>query len=172
MQWLNYCGALHVSHMVNVPFSVGKYNDHVECDVVPMQACQLLLGRPWLYDRDVQIFGRTNKLSFLYKGERSSLLPLTLEEIMKDDLKKKRESENHLRVIGLVGMVGNVDDVDMATSSSPLKKNRPRLFQSKERIEVGHIKTGTHNISIWQINFISIVVDLAKHFEWTISSWL
>jgi hypothetical protein len=44
MQWLNDCGALCVSHMVNVPFSIGKYNDHVECDVVPMQACQLLLG--------------------------------------------------------------------------------------------------------------------------------
>jgi hypothetical protein len=86
--------------VVNVPFSVGKYDDHVECDVVPMQACQLLLGQPWLYDRDVQIFGRTNKLSFLYKGERISLLPLTPEEILKDDLKKKqRESENHLRLI-------------------------------------------------------------------------
>jgi hypothetical protein len=69
MQWLNDCGALRVSHVVNVHFSVEKYNDHVECDVVPMQACQLLLGQPWLYDRDVQIFGRTNKLSFLYKGE-------------------------------------------------------------------------------------------------------
>ena len=99
MQWLNDCGALRVSHVVTVPFSIGRYNDHVECDVVPMQACQLLLGRPWLYDRDVQIFGRTNKLSFVYKGERISLLPLTPEEILKDDLKKKqRESENHLRV--------------------------------------------------------------------------
>jgi len=99
MQWLNDCGALRVSHTVTVPFSVGKYNDHVECDVVPMQACQLLLGRPWLYDRDVQIFGRTNKLSFVYKGERISLLPLTPEEILKDDIRKKqRESEHHLRV--------------------------------------------------------------------------
>ncbi|WVZ80568.1 hypothetical protein U9M48_028035 [Paspalum notatum var. saurae] len=99
MQWLNDCGTLRVSHTVTVPFSVGKYNDHVECDVVPMQACQLLLGRPWLYDRDVQIFGRTNKLSFVYKGERISLLPLTLEEILKDDIRKKqRESEHHLRV--------------------------------------------------------------------------
>jgi hypothetical protein len=44
MQWLNDCGAFNVSHVVNVPFSVGKYNGHVECDVVPMQACQLLLG--------------------------------------------------------------------------------------------------------------------------------
>ena len=99
MQWLNDCGALCVNQVVIVPFSIGRYNDHVECDVVPMQACQLLLGRPWLYDRDVQIFGRTNKLAFMYKGERISLLPLTLEEILKDDLKRKqRESENHLRV--------------------------------------------------------------------------
>jgi hypothetical protein len=99
MQWLNDCGALRVSHVVTVPFSIGRYNDHVECDVVPMQACQLLLGRPWLYDRDVQIFGRTNKLAFMYKGERISLLPLTPKEILKDDLKRKqRESENHLRV--------------------------------------------------------------------------
>jgi hypothetical protein len=100
MQWLNDCGALRVNHIVTIPFSVGNYHDQVECDVVPMQACQLLLGRPWLYDRDVQIFGRTNKLSFVYKGERISLLPLTPEDIMKDDLKKKQgENENHLRVI-------------------------------------------------------------------------
>ena len=89
MQWLNDCGALHVNHVVTIPFSIGRYNDHVECDVVPMQACQLLLGRPWLYDRDVQIFGRTNKLGFMYKGEEISLLPLTPEEILKDDLKRK-----------------------------------------------------------------------------------
>jgi hypothetical protein len=46
MQWINDCGALHVTNIVTVPFSSGRYNDHVECDVVPMQACQLLLGRP------------------------------------------------------------------------------------------------------------------------------
>jgi hypothetical protein len=51
MQWHNDYVALHVIQVVNVPFSVGKYNDHVECDVVPMQACQMLQGRPWLYDR-------------------------------------------------------------------------------------------------------------------------
>jgi hypothetical protein len=44
MQWLNESGALRVSNIVNVPFSIGRCSDHVECDVVPMQACQLLLG--------------------------------------------------------------------------------------------------------------------------------
>jgi hypothetical protein len=52
IQWLNDCGALHVANIVTIPFSIGRYNDQVECDVMPMQACQLLLGRPWLYDRD------------------------------------------------------------------------------------------------------------------------
>lgn len=55
MQWLNDSGALRVTNMAIVPFSIGRYNDQVECNVVPMQACQLLLGRPWLYDHDVQI---------------------------------------------------------------------------------------------------------------------
>jgi hypothetical protein len=56
MQWLNDCCALRVNHVVIVPFSIGRYNDHVECDVVPMQACQLLLGTPWLYDRNVDFW--------------------------------------------------------------------------------------------------------------------
>ena len=99
MQGLNECGALCVTNVVTVPFYIGRYNDQVECDVVPMQACQLLLGRPWLYDRDVQICGRSNKVVLMYKGDRITLLPLSPEEILNDDLKRKqRESEKQLRV--------------------------------------------------------------------------
>ena len=90
IQWLNDCGALHVANIVTIPFSIGRYNDQVECDVMPMQACQLLLGRPWLYDRDAQIWGCSNKIVLMYKGERITLLPLTPEEILKDDLKRKQ----------------------------------------------------------------------------------
>ena len=94
IQWLNECGTLRVSNIVTIPFSIGRYNDHVECDVVPIQACQLLLGRPWLYDRDVQICGRANKVVFMYKGDRITLLPLSPEEILKDGMKRKqRERE-------------------------------------------------------------------------------
>lgn len=52
-----------------------------------------------MYDRDVQICDRANKVVFMYKGDRITLLPLSPEEILKDDMKRKhRESENHLRV--------------------------------------------------------------------------
>jgi hypothetical protein len=90
MQWITDCGAMCVSNMVTVQFSIGKYHDQVDCDVVPMQACQLFLGRPWLYDHDAQLCGRSNKVVFMYKGAHISLLPLTLEEIMNDDLKRKQ----------------------------------------------------------------------------------
>jgi hypothetical protein len=35
-----------MTKQVVVPFSIGKYIDEVLCDVVPMQASHILLGRP------------------------------------------------------------------------------------------------------------------------------
>jgi hypothetical protein len=37
--------------LVQINFAIGSYRDVVECDVVPMQACPILLGRPWQFDR-------------------------------------------------------------------------------------------------------------------------
>ena len=46
LQWLNDSGEVKVTKQVVVPFSIGKYVDEVLCDVVPMQASHILLGRP------------------------------------------------------------------------------------------------------------------------------
>ena len=46
LQWLNDCGVVKVNRQVLVSFSIGRYNDEVLCDVVPMQAGHILLGRP------------------------------------------------------------------------------------------------------------------------------
>ena len=50
-----------MNKQVLVSFSIGKYEDEVLCDVVPMQAGHLLLGRPWQFDRKVKHNGFTNK---------------------------------------------------------------------------------------------------------------
>jgi hypothetical protein len=47
LQWLNDCGEVRVDRQVLVTFSIGKYLDEVLCDVVPMHAGHILLGRPW-----------------------------------------------------------------------------------------------------------------------------
>ncbi|XP_052621730.1 uncharacterized protein LOC128127310 [Lactuca sativa] len=51
LQWLNDSGEVRVTKQVMVSFRIGRYEDEVLCDVVPMQATHLLLGRPWQYDR-------------------------------------------------------------------------------------------------------------------------
>ncbi|PKI33159.1 hypothetical protein CRG98_046447 [Punica granatum] len=45
-----------------------RYRDFVWCDIVIMDACHLLLGRPWQFDRSMNHDGRTNKYSFTHKG--------------------------------------------------------------------------------------------------------
>ena len=54
IQWLSDHGEMKISHMVRVNFQIGPYQDTVECDVVPMTVCHLLLGRPWQSDRRVR----------------------------------------------------------------------------------------------------------------------
>jgi hypothetical protein len=50
LQWLNDGGEVKVTKQVVVPISIRKYVDEVLCDMVPMQASHILLGRPWQYD--------------------------------------------------------------------------------------------------------------------------
>jgi hypothetical protein len=85
-QWLNDGGKIKVSRSVRVPFSIGAYSDYVDCDVVPMEACSLLLGRPWQYDTDSLHHGRLNHYSLLFKGQKIIIHPMTPEQIIKDDL--------------------------------------------------------------------------------------
>jgi hypothetical protein len=44
IQWLNNSGKAKVTHTARTHFSIGTYHDYADCDVVPMQACSLLLG--------------------------------------------------------------------------------------------------------------------------------
>jgi len=53
-----------------------------------------------------------------------------------------------------------------------LERSRPRLIQSIEWRKISDIETCAHTISISKINFICIVINFAKHFEWTVSSGL
>ena len=47
LQWLSEEGEVCVYKQVRVPFSIGNYIDEVMCDVVPMHATHVILGRPW-----------------------------------------------------------------------------------------------------------------------------
>ena len=77
VEWVNSCGMLKITHKVRVPFTVDDYVDEVECDVLPLEVCGLLLGRPWQYDRNVTHAGRANTYSFVHDGKQRTLKPMS-----------------------------------------------------------------------------------------------
>jgi len=50
---------------------------------VPIQACSILLGRPWEFDTDALHHGRTNTYTFIHKNKNITLLPLSPMDIVK-----------------------------------------------------------------------------------------
>ncbi|CAN6355662.1 unnamed protein product [Urochloa humidicola] len=77
IEWFNNSGKAKVTRYVRIHFSVGAYKDSAYFDVVPMQACSLLLGRPWEYDKDAAHHGRTNTITFMHENKNITLLPLS-----------------------------------------------------------------------------------------------
>ncbi|KAL4351939.1 hypothetical protein GQ457_06G015610 [Hibiscus cannabinus] len=72
LQWINDGGEVKVTKQARIPFSIGKYKDEILCDVVPMHAGHLLLGRPWQFDRRAIHDGFTNRYSFSEKGKEEN----------------------------------------------------------------------------------------------------
>ena len=81
---------------MKICFSIGKYHDSVLCDVVPMEASHVLLGRPWQFDKRANHDGYSNKYSFEHNERKVTLVPLSPKEVCEDQnkLREKREQEN------------------------------------------------------------------------------
>ena len=70
-----------VSEQCFVNLKIGKYYDKVLCDIMPMDCCHILLGRPWQYDRHAIHDGRMDKYTIWVDGKKQILLPLVEEYI-------------------------------------------------------------------------------------------
>ena len=74
--WIKAAENIEIKERCKVPFSIGKHQDEVHCDVVEMDACQLLFGRPSQYDLDAQHAGKENVYCLEKNGVKFTLLPL------------------------------------------------------------------------------------------------
>ena len=68
VSWLNKGQQEVVNEQAWVEFSIGEYKDKILCDILPMDACHLLLGRPWQFDRKARHDGEKNSYSFQKDG--------------------------------------------------------------------------------------------------------
>ncbi|XP_068503778.1 uncharacterized protein [Phaseolus vulgaris] len=91
LQWLSEDGEMTGSKQVGVNLSIGQYNDNVLCDVVPMEATHILLGRPWQFDTKAIHDGFTNKISFMQNNKKIILKPLSPREVCEDQIKLREK---------------------------------------------------------------------------------
>lgn len=53
-----------------------------------MEACSILLGRPWQFDTDYMHHGKSIKSSLLHHDKKIVLLPMSPKAILHDDVAK------------------------------------------------------------------------------------
>ena len=73
------------------------YSNKIWCDVVTMDVSHIILGRPWLYDQDVTIYGRSNSCSFVHEGKKvklASLRPAPSPETKQTDASSNKKALN------------------------------------------------------------------------------
>ena len=75
LAWLNAKTEIRVVKQAVILFSIGTYTDEVCCDVVPMDACHIILRRPWQFDRDTTHRGKANTYGFQFRDRTVTLVP-------------------------------------------------------------------------------------------------
>ena len=67
-----------------VEFKIGGYRDEILCDVIPMDICHVLLGRPWQFDINVSHDGRKNTYTLEKNGRTHMLLPIEEKKVKEE----------------------------------------------------------------------------------------
>jgi hypothetical protein len=85
VSWLQKGHQVMETQQCQVEFKIGGYKDEILCDVIPMDACHILLGRSWQFDIKFIHDGRKNTYTLENNGRTHMLLPI-------EETEKKRES--------------------------------------------------------------------------------
>jgi hypothetical protein len=123
IQWLNNSGKAKVTHTTRVHFSIGIYHDYVDCNVVSMQTCFLLLGCPWEFDTDVVHYGRTNKYTPVHMEKKITLLSLTPNEIVQCDRAIAKTAKRESKI--------QYDQTAPPSSSNAIKLKRHAMLATR-----------------------------------------
>ncbi|XP_074265617.1 uncharacterized protein LOC141588060 [Silene latifolia] len=124
LHWLNGENGIQVKKQALVSLSLGPYADEVWCDIIPMNACHILLGRPWQFDRKVEHDGRANVYSVMKGNVRYNLKPMSPNKIKESKTKKgsmfmeareveealARGERTYVLLVRELGSVGVCDD--------------------------------------------------------------
>ena len=71
-----------------IPLQFLTYRVEIWCDVISIDVGHIILGRPWFYDLDVTLHGRSNSCSFVFEGKKIVLNPLKPKPINVSKMKE------------------------------------------------------------------------------------
>ena len=76
VSWLQKGHQVMITKQCLVEIKMGGYKDEILCDVIPMDICHIMLGRPWQFDRNSIHDGRRNTYTLEKNGRMHMLLPM------------------------------------------------------------------------------------------------
>jgi hypothetical protein len=82
VSWLQKGHQVMVTKLVE--FKIGGYRDEMMCDVIPMDACHILLVIPWKFNRNVIHDGRKNTYTLEKNGRTHMLLPIEEKKVKEE----------------------------------------------------------------------------------------
>jgi hypothetical protein len=125
VSWLQKGHHVSVTKQCLVEIKIGEYNDKFMCDVIPMDICRLLLGRPWQYDRNEVHDERMNTYTLEKDGRTHRLLPIKDKEV-------KPEVSNTILL-----MSGKELLTEMEKKEDPqfFMVRKPRIILTSTRVE-------------------------------------
>ncbi|CAL9020607.1 unnamed protein product [Prunus brigantina] len=95
--WVKKGPSVRVAETCRVPLSIGKhYRDDVLCDVIDMDACHILVGRPWQFDVDATFKGRDNVILFSWNNRK---IAMATTQPPKQSVEPKTRSSSFLTLI-------------------------------------------------------------------------
>jgi hypothetical protein len=149
VSWLQKGHQVTVTKQCLVEFKIGGYNDKILCDVIPMDVCHLLLGRPWKYDRNVIHDGRMNTYTLEKNGRTHMLLPIK-------DKGVKPEVSN---IVLLMSGKELLTEVKKKEDPQFIVVRKPRIVLTNTRVD-----DLPEDIQELLEEFVDIVVDELPHF--------
>jgi hypothetical protein len=84
VSWLQKGHQVMITKQCLVEIKIGGYKDEILCDVIPMDVCHILLGRPWQFDRNVIHDGRKNTYTLEKNGRTHMLLPMEEKRVKEE----------------------------------------------------------------------------------------
>ena len=103
-----------------------------------MEVTHILLGRPWQFDKQTLHDGHTSQYIFFINGKKTTLLPLSPQEVNKDrniirkDKEEKQKGQAFTKVLLAYKKKFPKQDVHHPSFSSQVKKEGPKHKQERK----------------------------------------